>query len=114
MRRKIIFLGLILSVFCLSSCGAILLKPKGPIGDVNYRVTDGVNGKKTVEIVPQGKNKLSNWLYLSCDYIFGCYMRCEGPVNSCIEVANIGKFEIKYIMTKKKGHSSQPKCYQHC
>ena len=114
MRRKIIFLGLILSVFCLSSCGAILLKPKGPIGDVNYRVTDGVNGKKTVEIVPQGKNKFSNWLYLSCDYIFGCYMRCEGPVNSCMKVATFGKFNMQYIMTKKKGNSSQPKCHKYC
>ena len=114
MRRKMIVLGLILSVFYLSSCGAILIKPKGPIGDVNYRVTDGVNGKKTVEIVSQGKNKFSNWLYLSCDYIFGCYMRCEGPINSCMEVATLTKFGMKYVVTKKKGHSSQPKCQQYC
>ena len=103
-----------LSVFYLSSCGVTLIKPKGLIGDINYRVTDGINGEKTVEIVPQEKNKLSNWLYISCDYIFGCYMRCEGPTNSCIKVATLGKFDTKYIMTKKKGHSSQPKCYQYC
>ena len=114
MRRKMIFLGLILSVFYLSSCGAILIKPKGPIGDVNYRVTDRINGEKTVEIVAQEKNKFSHWLYLSCDYIFGCYMRCEGPVNSCMKVATLSKFDMKYIMTKKKRHSSQPRCYQYC
>ena len=117
MRKIITFLGLVVSIFYLSSCSTILIKQegsKGSIGSVNYRVTGENHGEKTVEIIAQGKNKLSNWLYLSCDYIFGCYMRCEGPVNSCIEVANIGKFEIKYIMTKKKGHSSQPKCYQHC
>ena len=114
MRKKIIFLGLVVSIFCLSSCSTILIKPEGPIESVNYRVTGENHSERTVEIIGQGKNKLSHWLYLNCDYIFGCYMRCEGPVNSCIEVANIGKFEIKYIMTKKKGHSSQPKCYQHC
>ena len=114
MRKKIIFLGLVVSIFYLSSCSTILIKPEGSIGSVNYRVTGENHSEKTVEIIAQGKNKLSHWLYLSCDYIFGCYMRCEGPVNSCIEVANISKFEIKYIMTKKKGHSSQPKCYQHC
>ena len=114
MRRKMIFLGLILSVFYLSSCGAILIKPKGPIGDVNYRVTDRINSEKTVEIVAQEKNKLLHWLYLNCDYIFGCYMRCEGPVNSCIKVATLGKFDMKYIMTKKRGHSSEPRCYQYC
>ncbi len=114
MRKKIIFIGLVVSIFNLSSCSTILIKPEGSIGSVNYRITSTDHGEKTVEILPQEKNKLSHWLYLSCDYIFGCYMRCEGPVNSCIEVANLAKFKIKYIMTKKKGHPSQPKCYQHC
>ncbi len=114
MKRKIAFLGLMLSVFYLSSCGAILIKPKGPIGDINYKVIDGINGEKTVEIIPQENNELLNWLYLRCDYIFGCYMRCEGPVNSCIKAATLGKFDVKYIVTKIKGHSSQPKCRQYC
>ena len=109
-----IFLGLILSVFYLSSCGAILIKPKDFIGDVNYRVIDRINGEKTVEIVAQEKNKSLHWLYLSCDYIFGCYMRCKGPVNSCMRVATLGKFDMKYIMTKKWSYSSQPRCYQYC
>ena len=114
MRKKIISLALMLSVFYLSSCSTILIKPESPIGGVNYRVTDGINDEKTVEIIDQGKNKLLNWLYLNCDYIFGCYMRCEGPVNSCIKVATLSKFDTKYIMTKKQGHSSQPRCYQYC
>ena len=62
---------------------------------------DRINDEKTVEIVSQEKNKFLHWLYLSCDYIFGCYMRCEGPVNSCMKVATLSKFEMKYIMTKK-------------
>ena len=114
MREKIIFLSLVISIFCLSSCSAILIKPEGSIGSVDYRVTSENQGEKTVEILAQEKNKLLHWLYLRCDYIFGCYMRCEGPINSCMKVATLGKFDMKYIMTKKKGHSSQPRCQQYC
>ena len=114
MRKKIVFLGLVVSIFYLSSCSAILIKPKGSIETVNYRVISKNHGEKTVEIMGQGKNELSHWLYLSCDYIFGCYMRCEGPINSCMRVATLGKFDMKYIMTKKKNHSSQPRCQQYC
>jgi len=114
MRKKIIFLGLVVSVFCLSSCSTILIKPEGSIGSINYRVTGENPREKTVEIIAQEKNELSHWLYISCDYIFGCYMRCEGPINSCMKVATLGKFDMKYIMTKKKSHSSQPMCQQYC
>jgi len=114
MRKKIIFLGLVVSIFYLSSCSAILIEPEGSIGSVDYRITSTNSGEKTVEILGQEKNELSNWLYLSCDYIFGCYMRCEGPVSSCMKVATLGKFDMKYIMTKKMNHSSQPRCQQYC
>ena len=114
MRKKIIFLGLVVSIFNLSSCGTISIKPGSPIGSVNYIITGENHSEKTVEIIPQEKNELLHWLYLSCDYIFGCYMRCEGPINSCMEVATLAKFDMKYIVTKKKGHSSQPRCQQHC
>ena len=114
MRNKIIFLGLFVLIFCLSSCSTILIKPEGSIVTVNYRITGENHSEKTVEILAQEKNKFSHWLYLSCDYIFGCYMRCEGPVNSCMKVATFGKFNMQYIMTKKKGNSSQPKCHKYC
>ena len=114
MRQNIIFLSLILSVFYLSSCNAILIKPKGPINDVNYRVIEKINGERTVKIIGQGKSETLNWIYLNCNYIFGCYMSCEGPVNSCMKVAALNSFEMKYIMTKKKRPYSQPKCNQYC
>ena len=115
MRKKIILLSLVFVVFYLSSCSAILIKPEGPIGNVKYKINDEANDGKTVEILEQkGENKSLHWLYLSCDYIFGCYMRCEGQINSCIEVATLSNFDIKYIMTKKKNQSSQPRCHQYC
>ena len=114
MKQNIIFLNLILSVVYLSSCSPLLIKPKGTISDVNYRVIEKINGERTVEIIRQEKNESLHWIYLNCDYVFGCYMSCEGPVKSCMQVAALNKFEMKYIMTKKKGHSSQLKCNQYC
>ena len=114
MRQNIVLLNLILSIVYLSSCSAILIKPKNSINDANYRVIEKTNGERTVEIIHIGKSEFLHWIYLNCDYIFGCYMRCEGPINSCMKVATLSKFEMKYILTKKKGHSSQPKCNQYC
>ena len=112
--KKNIFLGLILSVFYLSSCSYLLIQPEDSIENVSYRIINDKENVKTVKIIGQEENKSSHWIYLSCDFIFGCYMRCEGPIKSCMKVATLGKFKMKYIMTKKKGHSSQPKCYQYC
>ena len=114
MIGKIIFLGLIISAFFLSSCSTIFIKPVDSTKRVNYRVIDGMDREKTVKIIGQEQNKLSHWIYLNCDYIFGCYMRCEGPLNSCMKVATLGKLDMKYIMTKKKGHSSEVKCHRFC
>jgi len=114
MREKIIFLGLILLVFYLSSCSTILIKTEGSTKGVNFRVTGETEREKTVEIINQEKNKLFHWLYLNWNYIFGCYMRCEGPINSCIKAASVGQFDIKYIVSKTMSHTSQSKCRQHC
>jgi hypothetical protein len=114
MREKIIFLGLIFLVFYLSSCSSILIKTEGSTEDVNFKVTGETEREKTVEIISQEKNKLLHWLYLNCNYIFGCYMRCEGPINSCIKAASVGQFDIKYIISKTMDHSSQSMCRQYC
>jgi hypothetical protein len=114
MRREIIFLYLILLVFYLSSCSTILIKTEGYTESVDFRVTGETSREKTVEIINQEKNKFSHWLYLNCNYVFGCYMRCEGPIDSCIQAASVGQFDIKYIVSKKMDHSSQPKCRQYC
>ena len=114
MKREFFFLGLVLLAFYLSSCGAILIKPEGSAEGVNYKITGKSDHEKTVEILNQGKNKFTHWLYLNCDYIFGCFMRCEGPVNSCIKVASRIKFGIQYIVTQRKGYFTQPKCQHFC
>jgi hypothetical protein len=114
MKKKIIFANLILSIFYLSSCSAILIKPEASVSFVDYKVINKTNGTKTVKIILQKKTESLHWIYLSCNYVFGCYMSCEGPINSCMKVASLSNFEMKYITTKKKGHSSQPKCGKYC
>jgi hypothetical protein len=114
MRREIIFLGLIFLVFYLSSCSTILIKTEGTPEVVNFKVIGETDSQMTVKIINQEKNKFLHWLYLDCNYIFGCYMRCEGPIDSCIKAASTGQFGIKYIVSKTMDHSSQPKCHQHC
>ena len=115
MRKKIILLSLVFVIFYLSSCSFIIIKPEGPIGDVKYRINDEIKYGKTVEITkPNGGSKSLHWLYLSCDYIFGCYMRCKGQINSCMGVATLSNFNVKYVMTRKKGHASQPRCHRYC
>ena len=101
MKNKIIFLSLVFTVFYLSSCSTVVIKPKESIENFNYKITND----KTVKIINQkNQNRGLHWLYLSCDYIFGCYMRCEGPINSCIKVATISNYQITHIATKIKGH----------
>ena len=114
MMREIIFLVLILLAFYLSSCSTILIKTAGSTKGVNFKVTGETDRQKTVEIISPEKNKFLHWLYLDCSYIFGCYMRCEGPVDSCIKAAHVGQFDIKYIVSKKKNHSSKLICSQNC
>ena len=102
MKRGFFFLGLVLLAFYLTSCSAILIKTEGSAEGINYKITGESDLEKTVEILDQGNNKFTHWLYLNCDYIFGCFMRCEGPVNSCIKVASRIKFGIRYIVTQQK------------
>ena len=101
MKSKIIFLSLVFITFYLSACSTVLIKPKEPIENFNYKIN---NAKNTVKIINQkSRDRGLHWIYLKCDYIFGCYMRCEGPINSCMKVATLSNYQIRYITTNIKG-----------
>ena len=102
MKSKIIFLSLVFITFYLSACSTVLIKPKEPIENFNYKIN---NAKTTVKIINQkSQDRGLHWIYLRCDYIFGCYMRCEGPINSCMKVATLSNYQIRYITTNIKSH----------
>ena len=96
-------MGLILMFFAitfLTSCASNgilnatngILVPKNPGSFKNYSVND----KGTVEILGQKNITDMHWMYIECDYWSGCYMRCQGEIDSCKKVAT----ESKYIHSR--------------
>ena len=54
--------------------------------------TFSVNDKGTVEILGQKRITNMHWFYVECDHWSGCYMRCEGKIDSCKQVATDSKY----------------------
>jgi hypothetical protein len=94
-------LGLILIFFAISfltSCASNdIVIPKTIPGDVKtYAVNDG----GTVEMLGQDMTtELKHWLYVRCNHWSGCYMRCQGEINSCKKVAKDSNFKVGYIVS---------------
>jgi hypothetical protein len=93
MKKK---LGLILMVFAISfltSCASNdILISKNPGSANNYSVND----KGTVEILGEKTITDMHWMYVECDHWSGCYVRCQGQLDSCKQVET----ESKYIHTR--------------
>jgi hypothetical protein len=92
-------ISLTLAVFVISflaSCASnTLVLPKTIPGAVK---TYTVNPEGTVEIMGQDmKTSPQHWLYVDCDHWSGCYMRCQGEINSCKKVAKDSGFQVDYI-----------------
>jgi len=94
-------IGLTLIVFAISfltSCASNgLVLPKTIPGAVK---TYTVNQEGTVEILGQDiKTKPTHWLYVQCDHWSGCYMRCQGEINSCKKVVKDSKLLLDYVVS---------------
>jgi hypothetical protein len=92
-------LRLIVIVFVLSfltSCATNgITLPKTIPGAVK---TYTVNETGTVEMLGQDMTtQPKHWLYVRCDHWSGCYMRCQGEINSCKKVATDSGFQISYV-----------------
>ena len=89
---------LILMVFTISfliSCasdGLVMSKATSEAVKI-YKVND----QGTVEIIGQDmKVEKKHWLYVECDHWSGCYMRCQGHIRSCKNVAKNAGFRLEY------------------
>ena len=94
-------IGLTLIVFAVSfltSCASNgLVLPKTIPGTIK---TYTVNQEGTVEILGQDiKTKPMHWLYVHCDHWSGCYMRCQGEINSCKKVVKDSKLLLDYVVS---------------
>jgi hypothetical protein len=94
-------LGLTLIVFAISFLSACasndLVLPKTIAGDVK---TYTVNDQGTVEMLGQDmKTAKKHWLYVRCNHWSGCYMRCQGEINSCKKVAKDAQLKVDYVVS---------------
>ena len=89
---------MVLAIFFLTSCTSnSIILPNTLHGMVKtYTVYD----KGTVEILGQDMTtEPMHWLYVECDHWSGCYMRCQGKVQSCKEVVIDYKLDVDYIFS---------------
>jgi len=89
---------LVIVISFLTSCGPSIIMPKTIQGVVK---TYTINPQGTVEIIGQEMLTETHWLFVDCDHWSGCYMRCQGEINSCKKVATDSKLVIENISSNK-------------
>lgn len=99
MTKKMQSVLLVFTILFLTSCGyhgMVLLKPT-PGADKTYSVTDS----GTVEILGQDmKTEPTHWIYVDCEHWSGCFMRCQGKIQSCKNVATGSNLTVDHIMSR--------------
>ena len=96
MKKNMSLILMFFAITFLTSCASNgtfnpsngILVPKNPGSLKNYSVND----KGTVEILGQKNITDMHWMYVECDYWSGCYMRCQGKIDSCKQVATDSKY----------------------
>ena len=95
MNKGMVFLGAIFVLFFLTSCASNgTVVPRAFPGSAEiFKVNDeGTVEVKGYDMTDQPKN----WVFVRCKYWSGCYMRCQGKIDSCKQVAT----DSKYIHTR--------------
>jgi hypothetical protein len=98
MKKRMRLILMVFAIFFLTSCTSnSIILPNTLHGMVkSYTVSD--NG--TVEILGQNMTtEPMHWLYIECDHWSGCYMRCQGKVNSCKKVVINYKLDLNNIFS---------------
>ena len=98
MNKGIVLLGTISALFLFTSCASNHAGvPKAFPGSPEIFK---VNNAGTVEVkVDNIKNQPMHWIFVSCNHWSGCYMRCQGKINSCKKVARDSEFPVDYIVS---------------
>jgi hypothetical protein len=99
MNKRIIFVGAIFTIFFLTSCTSSnrAIVPKEFPGSAKmYKLDD----KGNVEVKGYDmRDQDMHWVFVRCDYWSGCYLRCQGPINKCKNIAEKSGLKVSYIET---------------
>ena len=96
MKNRIILVLMVFAVTFLTACASNgLIIPKTISGvEKTYTVTE----EGTVEIIGQDMNiEPKHWVFVECNHWSGCFMTCQGKINSCKKVATDSGLKISYI-----------------
>lgn len=98
MNKGIVLLGTIFALFFLTSCASDgTVVPKAFPGSAELFK---VNDEGTVQVKGYDmKDQSIHWVFVSCDYWSGCYMRCQGPANTCKDIAKKSDLDVAYVQT---------------
>jgi hypothetical protein len=102
LKENIKLILMIFAMLFLTSCASNgilstadgILVSKNPGSVKNYSIND----KGTVEIMGQKRITSMHWIYVDCDHWSGCYMRCQGQIDSCKQIAK----DFKYIHSRPR------------
>jgi hypothetical protein len=97
MNKVMVFLGAIFVLFFLTSCTSTeTVAPKAFSGSAEIFK---VNNAGTVVVKGYNKEQPMHWVFVECENLRGCYMRCQGPVNKCKSIAKKSDLDISHIET---------------
>ncbi len=84
----------VLAVFVLGLC---VISPTLSFADNMEKEEDYSQSPRFFSKVGDAKTKTVYWLYIKCDYWLGCYTRCEGTLNECVDSADKIGWEIESV-----------------
>ena len=99
MKKRIVFMVTVLAIFFLTSCSSTqTVVPKAFPGSAELFK---VNNAGTVVVKGNNKDQPMHWVFVECEnQLRGCYMRCQGQIDSCKRVAKNSQIQVEYIFSR--------------
>ena len=104
MKKRIVIFGTVLAIFFLTSCSSTQsVVPKAFPGSAELFK---VNNAGTVVVKGNNKDQPMHWVFVECEnHLRGCYMRCQGPKNTCQSIAAKSGLKNKYVLKRSPGET---------
>ena len=98
MKKGIKLFVMVFVISFLTSCASssLVIPNTNPEADKTFTTSQ----EGTVEILGQDmKIKPKHWMFVRCEHWSGCFLRCQGDLNSCKKVAKDYKLKLDYVDT---------------